>query len=141
MWKLADFGLTSEGTLRSPKPTEGARGTPSYRAPEVINEKTYTGKADIWAIGCILHELCFNRKAFCDDWAVQKYAADNRAISLSFDQNFNAGDIEQISSILSVLLHWNFAFRPTASELRSEISEYCKSNEIVDSPSQAASDS
>jgi len=74
VWKIADFGLSAEGTSRRERTTEYSRGTPSYRPPELIREKsTYTNKVDIWAIGCILYELVFQRTAFDGDMAVWEY--------------------------------------------------------------------
>lgn len=32
-------------------------GTPLYAAPEVYNKQPYGFPADIWALGCIAHEL------------------------------------------------------------------------------------
>ena len=33
-------------------------GTPYYLSPEICEEKPYNEKSDIWALGCILYELC-----------------------------------------------------------------------------------
>ena len=33
-------------------------GTPYYLSPELCEEKPYNNKSDIWALGCILYELC-----------------------------------------------------------------------------------
>lgn len=33
-------------------------GTPYYLSPELCQEKPYTWPSDIWAMGCILYELC-----------------------------------------------------------------------------------
>ena len=33
-------------------------GTPYYLSPEICMEKPYNDKSDVWAIGCILYELC-----------------------------------------------------------------------------------
>ena len=43
-------------------------GTPYYLSPELCEEKPYNYKSDIWALGCILYELCtfehpFNAKS------------------------------------------------------------------------------
>jgi serine/threonine protein kinase len=36
-----------------------------YRSPEqLVNAKNYGTPIDIWALGCILYELCTNRKPF-----------------------------------------------------------------------------
>ena len=33
-------------------------GTPYYLSPEMCEEKPYNEKSDIWALGCVLYELC-----------------------------------------------------------------------------------
>lgn len=33
-------------------------GTPNYMSPEACQEKPYTWPSDIWAMGCVLYELC-----------------------------------------------------------------------------------
>ena len=39
-------------------------GTPYYMAPEACQSQPYTSKSDVWALGCILYELCTLKKAF-----------------------------------------------------------------------------
>lgn len=39
-------------------------GTPQYLSPEMCDNKPYGKKSDIWALGCILYELCSLKKAF-----------------------------------------------------------------------------
>ena len=59
-----------------PHTTTLARGTASYRAPELLREDPkYTNKVDIWGLGCILHELLSGKKAFHCEWNVHEYAA------------------------------------------------------------------
>lgn len=33
-------------------------GTPFYMAPETLLSKTFSFASDIWALGCLLYELC-----------------------------------------------------------------------------------
>lgn len=40
------------------------QGTPYYMSPEVCQNKPYTYKSDVWALGCILYELCTLKHAF-----------------------------------------------------------------------------
>src|SRR5271169_4534480 len=78
-WQIADFGLTSEGTSKNVRDTNHGRGTTSYRAPELINTLQYNNKVDIWAIGCVLFEVIFRKKAFLSDGAVQQYGLEYRS--------------------------------------------------------------
>ena len=53
--------------------TRQARGTESYRAPEllgVLGEMRYSQKSDIWSVGVILYELFMRKKAFAGDLGV-----------------------------------------------------------------------
>lgn len=74
IWRVADFGTSSEATSKKLNTTRDARGTACYRAPEVILSGAYNNKTDIWALGCILFELCTGAKAFLGDWGVLGYA-------------------------------------------------------------------
>ncbi|KAI8591974.1 kinase-like domain-containing protein [Geranomyces variabilis] len=54
--KLGDFGLS-----RLMDGSDFARtyvGTPFYMSPELISESAYNAKSDIWALGCVVYELC-----------------------------------------------------------------------------------
>lgn len=32
-------------------------GTPIYMAPEILQNRPYSGKSDLWSVGCILYEV------------------------------------------------------------------------------------
>ncbi len=63
MCKLGDFGISK---------TMGATfdvastcvGTPCYLSPEMCQDIPYTSKADVWALGCMLYEMCALKPAF-----------------------------------------------------------------------------
>src|SRR5271169_1119153 len=74
-WKLADFGTTTEATSKSLNTTRCRRGTACYRAPEILGESaSFNNKADIWALGCVVYELCSGQRAFSSDWSVMQYS-------------------------------------------------------------------
>ncbi|CAJ1397436.1 unnamed protein product [Effrenium voratum] len=55
--KMGDFGIAKvlSSTLACARTQIG---TPYYLSPEVCQEKPYAWPSDIWAMGCILYELC-----------------------------------------------------------------------------------
>lgn len=61
--KLADFGISRvlEATAAA---ANTLLGTPYYMAPEVCQSEPYTLSSDIWAVGCVLYELCALKHAF-----------------------------------------------------------------------------
>lgn len=79
VWKIADFGLTSEDATRRAYTTLLARGTECYRTPELVREESVvTRKSDIWTLGCILFELISGSKAFPRDFNIYEYVQSKR---------------------------------------------------------------
>lgn len=61
--RLGDFGIA--------KVLDGTRdfantciGTPYYMSPELFKNKPYSYKSDVWALGCVIYEMCNLRHAF-----------------------------------------------------------------------------
>ena len=77
--KVLDFGLAkatgpSEAsgdapTMRSPAMTQAGMilGTAAYMSPEQARGKTVDKRADIWAFGCVLHEMLTGARLFAAD--------------------------------------------------------------------------
>ncbi|OQR80825.1 serine/threonine protein kinase [Achlya hypogyna] len=61
--KLGDFGIarTLNSTMDQAKTVVG---TPYYMSPEVCESKPYSYASDIWALGCVLYEICTLKHAF-----------------------------------------------------------------------------
>ena len=55
--KVGDFGLAAKL-----EPAGNRRkticGTPNYLSPEVLNKQGHGCESDIWALGCVLYEMC-----------------------------------------------------------------------------------
>ena len=61
--KLADFGIARvlHGTMEL---ASTAVGTPYYMSPELCKNESYDAKSDIWALGCLLYEMCTQKNPF-----------------------------------------------------------------------------
>ncbi|GAA5898323.1 uncharacterized protein JCM6883_000991 [Sporobolomyces salmoneus] len=60
--KLGDFGLSK--AMQQAAMTQTYVGTPYYMSPELINGQPYDVKSDIWALGCLIYELCAGHPPF-----------------------------------------------------------------------------
>lgn len=90
--KIGDFGLAKELASES-KYAQTNVGTPFYMSPEQINELKYNEKSDIWALGCLLYEMCALAPPF---------DATNQ---LSLAVKINAGKFARIPTQYSEDLH------------------------------------
>ena len=60
---MGDFGIAK--VLDSTKDfANTVIGTPYYMSPELFKNKPYSYKSDVWALGCVLYEMCNLRHAF-----------------------------------------------------------------------------
>lgn len=57
---LTDFGLSKVVEVA----TTTQVGSPIYCAPEILQGMTYTHNVDIWALGCVLQEMCSLRPPY-----------------------------------------------------------------------------
>ena len=80
--KLGDFGLSK--VMQSHDFASTYVGTPYYMSPEICASERYTLHSDIWALGCIMYELCTTRVPF------------NAATHIQLIQKINSGKIDPI---------------------------------------------
>ncbi|PFH31519.1 NIMA-related protein kinase NIMA1 [Besnoitia besnoiti] len=62
--KLGDFGLSRHLNMHSM--AHSCVGTPYYWSPELLEDgqKTYNVKSDMWALGCVIYEMCTGKTPF-----------------------------------------------------------------------------
>lgn len=54
--KLGDFGIAK--VLRSTGDLASTQiGTPYFMSPEILENKKYNSKTDVWSLGCVIYEL------------------------------------------------------------------------------------
>ena len=127
--KIGDFGISK--ILNETNYAQTFAGTLLYMAPEMINGDKYTNKVDIWALGCIIYELCTLDYCFSDNIIPNiinkinsgkhgiidtKYYSDRlqNLIDLSLKKNYRErASIEDIIAILK---------KPTLNEIKKTFS-------------------
>ena len=60
--KLGDFGFAQHFTSDETK--SAIRGSPLYMAPEMVLNKRYDAKVDLWSVGVILYECLFGKAPY-----------------------------------------------------------------------------
>ncbi|KDR69178.1 hypothetical protein GALMADRAFT_104121 [Galerina marginata CBS 339.88] len=110
--KLGDFGLSK--ALAQASFANTYVGTPYYMSPELIQEKAYDSKSDIWSLGCLIYELCALKPPFHE-------AKTHSELSI-FIRNgrippLPRGYSQALTSIIKSMLTLNPAMRPSAAQL------------------------
>ena len=116
-WKIADFGLSKTFSTNDMS-TQFSMGTPGYRAPELLTDHpTFSDRADIWALGCILYELAIKQKAFTDDFAVLDYTATRSKKSIPLEESISPLFETILTNLIHEMLHHDSLHRPSAKQL------------------------
>jgi len=61
--QIGDFGI-SRRLIATNEKAHTVIGTPYYLSPEIVSNLPYGYESDIWALGCLLYELCTLRHPF-----------------------------------------------------------------------------
>lgn len=103
-----------------------AAGTASYRAPELLSEDPkFTNRVDIWALGCILYEIVYHKRAFVGDWDVQAYKTMKSSSIISVPKDkFTPIFSSHLSGLLGELLSIEWQQRPRSQDLARMFKAY-----------------
>ena len=110
--KIGDLGVSKK--LIQTNFAKTFIGTPYYLSPEICMEKPYNDKSDIWAIGCILYELCtfnypFNAKS---QGALLLKILNSQPEKI--DNNYYSKDLQ---NMINLLLNKNYELRPSCADI------------------------
>ncbi|KAL1924584.1 uncharacterized protein VTP21DRAFT_4238 [Calcarisporiella thermophila] len=109
--KLGDFGLSRVlGPDREFAVTYV--GTPYYMSPELINESSYNTKSDIWALGCLLFEMCALDPPFKAKSQAQLAARIKQASIPLLPPQYS----QELGRVIKSMLQLNPAKRPATSD-------------------------
>ncbi|XP_070692000.1 serine/threonine-protein kinase Nek11 [Pempheris klunzingeri] len=110
--KIGDFGVSCL-LMGSCDLATTFTGTPYYMSPEVLNHQGYDSKSDVWALGCLLHEMCSLTHAF----QAPNFLSVVRKIVEGETPTLPARYSPDLNCVLQRMLQKQPASRPSAAEL------------------------
>ena len=111
--KIGDLGVAKQ--LEKGKFATTFIGTPYYLSPEICEDREYNEKSDIWALGCILFELCtFNHPFDARSQAALILKIINEPVG-NIPNDFSS----DLKNLIKVLLEKNDVERPTMKDILS----------------------
>lgn len=129
-----------EGTSQKEISTGESKGTPSYRAPELLREDaTYNNKVDIWALGCIQYEIICGQKAFQNDHAVFEWSTSDEVKNLPPEISIDDTSRKTITNLIHESLQRAPQARPSAKYFCATLSSFfglAAPVQTVESPSR-----
>ena len=109
--KIGDLGVAKQ--LNQTNFAKTFIGTPYYLSPELCSEKPYNYKSDIWAIGCILYELCTYKHPF----NAKSQGALILKILNSIPEKINQYYSRDLQKMIDLLLNKDYLLRPSCSDI------------------------
>ncbi|XP_028315978.1 NIMA-related kinase 12 [Gouania willdenowi] len=108
--KLGDFGI-SRVLSSTADMASTCVGTPCYISPELCQDVPYSSKSDIWALGCLLYEICALKAPFTASNLMSLFFKISKG---QYDPLPNVFS-ENISHLLQTMLNLKPENRPSAS--------------------------
>lgn len=119
--KISDFGISKKieasnllGSAGSNKNRPSLQGSVFWMAPEVVKQTSYTRKADIWSLGCLVVEMMTGTHPFPDCSQLQAiFKIGGAKISPDVPENCS----EEAKDFLKSAFEVDHTKRPSAEEL------------------------
>lgn len=88
-------------------------GTPYYLSPEICEDKPYNDKSDVWALGCILYELCTYKHPF----TARSQGGLILKILNSYPDPIYHGYSEELKNLINIIFDKDFEKRPSCLDI------------------------
>ncbi|XWX00938.1 hypothetical protein V2A60_008961 [Cordyceps javanica] len=119
--KISDFGISKKleasnllGGAKNAKHRPSLQGSVFWMAPEVVKQTSYTRKADIWSLGCLVVEMMTGTHPFPDCSQLQAiFKIGGGKASPTIPENASA----DAKKFLNQTFELNHDLRPNADEL------------------------
>lgn len=83
---MADFGFATKVDITGAQRMKDCVGTPLYMAPQLLENKAYGAKSDIWSIGMMFYEMLFGKTPWpCRD--INSFLLNIKTSPLKFPYN------------------------------------------------------
>ena len=112
--KIADLGFAQEFDKETG--LDLVLGTPLYMAPELVLNKKYSEKVDVWSLGVITYQLLSGRTPF-DASKIKKINYNIIHKEIKFPEKQWAGISEHAKNFIMLCLDRNQNTRPSIAEL------------------------
>jgi len=115
---LAEDGSIKVGDMNVSKRLKDGQlqtqiGTPYYMSPEIWNNRPYDATSDMWALGCMIYELCTLKPPFLGD----SFPALKRAVTAGRYPPISRQYSEPLHRVINALIRVNPRERPLADVL------------------------
>ena len=125
--KLGDFGLSKQMAAQAFANTYV--GTPYYMSPELATGQPYDVKSDVWALGCIVYELC----ALCPPFDASNQTELTRKIKQGAVPALPRPYSRDLQEAVNAMLQLDHRRRPTTRQLLQirQIKMACRTHDIA----------
>lgn len=93
VYKLCDFGMAQK--LTSSQLLSSYVGTKNYMSIEVLENRSYTIKADMWSLGTILFEMLYGVNPFLTDMGRVEDIHEKMKNGFSMPDNINGVSVSK----------------------------------------------
>lgn|GEM_PF-4858819 len=128
--KLTDFGIATAAKKKNNTSEKAMLGKIHYMAPELIQQKAFDHRADIYSFGVLLYESVTFQKPFQADSHIE---LQDRILSTdpSFDDSF-FDQYPEFKTFLQACLHKDPSKRPSDLSVFTPIYQTCTSEKSID---------
>ncbi|ODV96654.1 hypothetical protein PACTADRAFT_24703, partial [Pachysolen tannophilus NRRL Y-2460] len=116
--KISDFGISKKinTTVSMASKRASLQGSVYWMAPEVVKQTTYTSKADIWSVGCLVIEMFTCKHPFPDFSQMQAIFK----IGTHTIPEIPEWATDEAKHFLTMTFELDYKKRPTAAELLND---------------------